>query len=204
MCVDLCSPSSYLAHRSTPAGSSGTELWRTAGNVCTRPTWCNWTLSVSEHGLGRPTCKFWVFFGWVCLTHQSFVEVFELRFWWTKNFFCTHFLCLCLPPSSNFDWRWPFSNLKTTIHNFPARRDNLSRCSDSLRAGRSGDRMPVGARFSSPVQTDTGAHPASCTMGTGSFPGVKRPGRGVDHPPPYSAEVKGRVELYLSTTSWAS
>jgi len=37
------------------------------------------------------------------------------------------------------------------------------------------------------------------TMGTGSFPGVKRPGRGVDHPPPPSAEVKERVELYLSS-----
>jgi len=34
-------------------------------------------------------------------------------------------------------------------------------------------------------------------MGAGSLPGVKRPGRGVGHPPPYSAEVKGRVELYL-------
>ena len=30
-----------------------------------------------------------------------------------------------------------------------------------------------GARFSAPVQTGYGAHPASCTMGTGSFPGVK-------------------------------
>ena len=29
-----------------------------------------------------------------------------------------------------------------------------------------------------PVQTDHGAHPASCKMGTGSFPGVKY-GRGV-------------------------
>ena len=28
------------------------------------------------------------------------------------------------------------------------------------------------------------------------FPGLKRPGRGVDHPPPSSAEVKERVELY--------
>jgi len=37
----------------------------------------------------------------------------------------------------------------------------------------------IGARFSAPVQTGTGAHP----MGTGTFPGVKRPGRGVDHPP---------------------
>jgi len=36
----------------------------------------------------------------------------------------------------------------------------------------------VGARFSASVQTGTGAHPASCTMGTGSFPGVKS-GRGV-------------------------
>ena len=30
-----------------------------------------------------------------------------------------------------------------------------------------------GARFSAPVQTGPGAHPAPCTMGTGSFPGVK-------------------------------
>jgi len=34
-------------------------------------------------------------------------------------------------------------------------------------------------------------------IGTGSFPGVKRPGRGVDNPLPFSAEVKERVELYL-------
>ena len=30
-----------------------------------------------------------------------------------------------------------------------------------------------GARFSAPVQTGPGAQPASCTMNTGSFPGVK-------------------------------
>ena len=34
-------------------------------------------------------------------------------------------------------------------------------------------------------------------MGTGCFPGVKQPGRGVDHPPPSSTEVKERVGLYL-------
>jgi len=34
-------------------------------------------------------------------------------------------------------------------------------------------------------------------MGTGSFPGVKRPGRGVDHPLPSRTEVKERVGLYL-------
>ena len=46
-----------------------------------------------------------------------------------------------------------------------------------LRAGRSGDRIPVG-RVLPPVQTCPGAHPASCTKDTGSFPGVKY-GRGV-------------------------
>jgi hypothetical protein len=43
-----------------------------------------------------------------------------------------------------------------------------SRYSDSLRTGRSGDRIPVGARFSALVQTGPGAHPASYTMGTRS------------------------------------
>jgi len=41
-------------------------------------------------------------------------------------------------------------------------------------------------------------------MGTGSFPGVKRLGRGVDHPPPSRAEVKERVELYRYSTSGPS
>jgi len=31
----------------------------------------------------------------------------------------------------------------------------------------------VGARFFAPVQTAPGSYPASCKMGTGSFPGVK-------------------------------
>jgi hypothetical protein len=75
---------------------------------------------------------------------------------------------------------------------------------DLLQAGQSGDRIPVGARFSAPIQTGPGAHPASCTMGTGSFPGVKRSGCGVDHPPPSSAKVIERVELYLYSPSGPS
>ena len=51
------------------------------------------------------------------------------------------------------------------------------------------DRIPVGARLSSPIQTGPEAHPASYTMGTGSFPRVKRPGRGVDRPPASNSEV---------------
>jgi len=41
-----------------------------------------------------------------------------------------------------------------------------------------GIQIPVGATFSAPLQTDPGAHPTSCTMGTRFFPGVKS-GRGV-------------------------
>jgi len=55
----------------------------------------------------------------------------------------------------------------------------------------------VGARFSVPVHASPGAHPASCTMGTGSFPWVKRLGRGADNLTPSSAKVKERVQLYL-------
>jgi hypothetical protein len=40
-------------------------------------------------------------------------------------------------------------------------------------------------------------------MGTGSFPGVKRPGRSVDHPPS-SAEVKESVQLHLYFSFWPS
>jgi len=39
-----------------------------------------------------------------------------------------------------------------------------------------------GARYSSTVQAGPGGHPASYIMVTGSFPGIKRPGRGVDRP----------------------
>jgi hypothetical protein len=52
-----------------------------------------------------------------------------------------------------------------------------------------GVRSLAGAKdFSSSlcVQTGSGAHPASCTMGTG---GKARPGRDADHLPSSSAEV---------------
>jgi hypothetical protein len=46
------------------------------------------------------------------------------------------------------------------------------------------------ARFSAPVQTGPGAYPASCKMGTGSFPAVEGGrGRDADPSPPSGAEV---------------
>ena len=52
----------------------------------------------------------------------------------------------------------------------------------------------MGARFSTHIQTGPGAHPASRTMGTGSYPGGKeRPGRDADLSPPSSAvAMKGQ------------
>ena len=82
------------------------------------------------------------------------------------------------------------------------RPGQLSRYSYSLRPGRSGDRIPVAARFSAPVQTDCGAHPASYTKGTESFPGVKRPGHGVDHSPHLAPRLK-EEQTYTSTPLWA-
>jgi len=52
-----------------------------------------------------------------------------------------------------------------------------------------------------PSRPVPGAHPASFTMGTESFPGVKQPGHGVNHPPLFSAEVEGRAELYICSPS---
>ena len=57
------------------------------------------------------------------------------------------------------------------------------RCGNLLRNGQSGDRDPVGATFSVTVRTGPGTHSARYTMGTASFPRVKRPGSGVNHPP---------------------
>jgi hypothetical protein len=46
------------------------------------------------------------------------------------------------------------------------------------------------AGFSTPVQTGPGAHPAPFTMGTGSFPGVKRPGMALTTHPHLAPRLK--------------
>jgi hypothetical protein len=58
-------------------------------------------------------------------------------------------------------------------------------------------------KFSAPVQTGPGAHPASCTMVTASLSqGVKRPRRGVDHPPTFSTEVNENSSPTHLTPLW--
>jgi hypothetical protein len=53
--------------------------------------------------------------------------------------------------------------------------------------------------FFAHVQTGPGAHSASCTMGTGSFPGVKRPGRDADHTPLLAPRSRKGRAISLST-----
>jgi hypothetical protein len=60
------------------------------------------------------------------------------------------------------------------------------------------------ARFSALVQTGSGAHPSSYIMGTGSFPGLRRPERGVNHSSQSGIEVTERVELYFRFYGWSS
>ena len=48
----------------------------------------------------------------------------------------------------------------------------------------------LGARFSAPVLTGPGTHPASYTVGAGSFPGVNQPGRGAEHLPHLPPRLK--------------
>ena len=57
-------------------------------------------------------------------------------------------------------------------------------------ARRPRDRIPVGERFSAPVYNGPGVRTASYTVGTGFFPGVKRPEHGVHHPPHLPQKLK--------------
>jgi hypothetical protein len=74
-----------------------------------------------------------------------------------------------------------------------------------LEDGGVGVRVPVGQEFSflRVVQTGSGVRQTSYTMGTGGFFLVgKAPGRGADHSPPTSDEVK-KMWIYTSTPPYA-
>jgi hypothetical protein len=73
-----------------------------------------------------------------------------------------------------------------------------------------GSKPGAGEGFSAPVQIRHAVPPSLRYVYNGyhvPFPGAKRPGLGVDHPPPSSAKVKERVELYFyspSEPSWSA
>jgi hypothetical protein len=78
------------------------------------------------------------------------------------------------------------------------KRSNCLKCGDVLHCLRDFPLQGWTVRGSNPggveifhdVQTGPEAHPASCTMGTGSFPGAKRPECGANHTHPSSARLQ--------------
>jgi hypothetical protein len=62
---------------------------------------------------------------------------------------------------------------------------------------------PDGDKIFRTLQTGPVAHPASYTVGTGTFLAVKWTGRGLHHPPTSSVEVKETVEQHLYSPSGA-
>ena len=75
----------------------------------------------------------------------------------------------------------------------------LSRYSDSLRAGRSGDRIPVGGEIFRVRPDRPGGPPSLLYSGYRVFPGGK-----ADHPPPSKRPGHERVGLYLCSPSGPS
>jgi len=80
----------------------------------------------------------------------------------------------------------------------------LSRYSDTLRAGRSGDRIAVGVKFLAPVQTFLGPSqpPVQCVPDL--FPRHKEVGAWRLPSTSSCAEVEERVEIYLYSPSGPS
>ena len=122
-----------------------------------------------------------------------------------KKGFQPQFCCLLTAPRATWELSrttgcYRCCNIIECVRNFTGR---VSSVSIATRYGLDGPGIGSrwGVRFSATFQNGPEAQPASYIMGTGTFPGVKRPGRGVDHPPPSSAEVKERAELYLYSPS---
>ena len=74
-----------------------------------------------------------------------------------------------------------------------------NRHSDSPMAGRFGDRIPVEARFPTPLQPGPGAHSLLYNGYRVPFPGVKRQELGVNHPPHIAPMLK-KEQSYTSTS----
>ena len=83
-----------------------------------------------------------------------------------------------------------FLNVLVKYSSFKRSRDNVVGIVTRYGLDGPGIESRWGRDFSAPVQTGSEAHPASYTMGTGPFPGVKQPGRGVNHPPHLSPRLK--------------
>ena len=75
-------------------------------------------------------------------------------------------------------------SIKYTVYNcIKAGRDSIVGIATRYGMYGPGIEFLLGGEIFCTVQAGPGVHPASCTVGTGSFLGVKRPGRDVDNSP---------------------
>ena len=173
----------------------------------------NCQLRLTPHLLGsQPQNEVSMALFWIHLRHFSLFRLCPLTPVWLIRWLCWH-----APINRGYfrvsqqHERRPFHVLGenanytfTEYYNLVKRK--LKRAGSSvgiateLRAVRSGDRIPVGAKLSAPAQTDPGTHPASCT--TSLLGGKEWPGR-VANPSPLLVlwSRKSRVISLLSL--WA-
>ena len=97
-----------------------------------------------------------------------------------------------------------FSHVQVTGFSYFDKQLIVNNLHFSYGAGRSGNRIPEGGEIFRTRPDHSLGHPNSCILDTGSLPGVKRSGYGVDHPPPSTAEVKEIVMLHLYSPSGPS
>jgi hypothetical protein len=64
--------------------------------------------------------------------------------------------------------------------------------------------IPVGVRFSTTIQNEPGAHPASYTMGTGSSPGLKWQGRAWQQPTTHHLPPRLKKEYNYTTIGFGT
>jgi hypothetical protein len=101
------------------------------------------------------------------------IEFFQQGF--EKNIQISNFMKICPVAAELFhaDRQTDIMKLLAILRKHPEMRGPGSSVGIATGYGLDGPGIESrwGARFSAPVQTGPGAHPASYTMGTGSFPG---------------------------------
>jgi len=80
--------------------------------------------------------------------------------------------------------------MEIMLHNAFARPGNLVSIATCYILDCPGIESQWSARFSAPIQTGPGAHPASCTVGTGILPGGKQLDLDINHPPHLALRLK--------------
>ena len=151
-----------------------------------------------QANFGARTCRDFICYVWflvVCMRLLVIVIIYKqnARKMWCHTCFSNIFAFALILREIIINGTLMVSLLFCTVPNF-------LRFYYILITGRSGDRIPLGARFSTLVQTG----PRTLHNGYRVFPGGRAAGAWRWPPTPFCAEVKERVELYLYSLSGPS